>query len=404
MTGFRNHAAQKAGKALSLNNVGVLTPFSVHPERSRRVTGTIQESGVSALRQAQDKRSFEAQHERHFEAQECAHHFRGIPDRPLPDRQQGIALLSVLLMLTLLVLLANELTLSFRTQLTRTQTLQQREQARWYALSGESLAIKTLKQNFKDDPDITHPGQYWATANVILPVEGGQIAGQLKDAQSCFNINALSKPATNDNGQSQNTPESQVFSALLQYLDIPRWESDQITNATRNWVSSEDLNQGETDMDYLAQPMPYLSGKTLMRDISEWRAVAGVSKAVANRIMPYLCALPVSELAININTIPVDQPELLAALYIDQLPVDHARTILENRPREGWDDIADFTSQPLLANFSSTGVGKNLAIVSYFFEMHATAHYGESEVRLTSLLARSQKNQLTVIRRKFGGV
>ncbi len=333
---------------------------------------------------------------------------KGMTKSHYRNDQQGIALLSILLMLSLLVLLANELTLSFRTQLARTQTMQQREQARWYAFSGESLAIKTLKQNFKDDPDITHLGQYWATANVILPVEGGQIAGQLKDAQSCFNINALSKPATNDSGQSQNTPESQVFSALLQYLDIPRWESEQITNATRNWVSSEDLNQGETDMDYLAQPMPYLSGKTLMRDISEWRAVAGVSKAVAKKVMPYLCALPVSELAINVNTILVDQPELLAALYIDQLPVDHARTVLESRPREGWDEITDFTSQPLLANFSSTGVGKRLAIVSYFFEMRATANYGESEVRLKSLLARSKGNpsgnKVTVIRRKFGGV
>ncbi len=307
-------------------------------------------------------------------------------------------------MLTLLVLLANELTLSFRTQLTRTQSIQQREQARWYAFSGESLAIKTLKQNFKDDPDITHLGQYWATANVVLPVEGGHIAGQLKDAQSCFNINALAKPAAEGSDTYQKTPESQAFSALLQYLDIPQWESDRITQATRNWVSSEDLRQGESDTDYLAQPLPYLSGKTLMRDISEWRAVAGVSKAVAQQVMPYLCTLPMAELAINVNTIPVDQPEILAALYIDQLPVDQARSILETRPREGWDEVADFTSQPLLANFSSTGVGKHLTIVSHYFEMRATANYGESEVRLNSLLARSKDNQLTVIRRKFGGV
>lgn len=323
--------------------------------------------------------------------------------------QQGIALLSVLLMLTLLILLANELTLSFRTQLTRTQSIQQREQARWYAFSGESLAIKTLKQNFKDDPDVTHLAQYWASTNVVLPVEGGHIAGQLKDAQSCFNINALAKVASEGATVPEETPESEVFSALLQYLDVPSWESEQITNATRNWVSSENVTRGETDLDYLALPLPYLSGKTLMLDITEWRAVAGVSKSIAMKVMPYLCAVPVSELAININTIPVDQPELLAALYIDQLPVDHALSILENRPRDGWDTVADFTSQPLLANFGSTGVSKRLTIVSHYFEMNATANYGETEVRLKSLLTRSkgsssQENQLTVIRRKYGGV
>ncbi|WP_422489313.1 type II secretion system minor pseudopilin GspK [Endozoicomonas sp. ALE010] len=334
----------------------------------------------------------------------CCSRHKGSSKAHYPDRQQGIALLSVLLMLTLLVLLANELTLSFRTQLTRTQSMQQREQARWYAFSGESLAIKTLKQNFEDDPDITHLGQYWATNNVVLPVEGGQIAGQLKDSQSCFNINALAKPLTEANDTLQQSPESQVFSALLQYLEIPQWESDSITRATRNWVSSEALREGESDLDYLTRPLPYLSSKTLMRDISEWRAVAGVSTSVAQKVMPYLCALPSTELAINVNTIPVDQPEILAALYIDQLPVDQARNILETRPREGWDAVADFTSQPLLANFSSTGAGKRLTIVSYYFEMHATANYGASEVRLNTLLARSKDNQLTVIRRKFGGV
>ena len=326
------------------------------------------------------------------------------------ESQQGIALLSVLLMLTLLVLLASELTLSFRSQLTRIQSTQEREQARWYALSGESLAIKTLKQTFEDDPDVTHLGQYWAATNVVLPVEGGQISGQLKDARSCFNINALSK----ETPEGVPLPEAEVFTSLLQYLDIPSWESEQITAATRNWVSSKALNQGATDLDYLALPLPYLSSKTLMRDISEWRAVAGVSQAIARKVMPYLCALPAQDLAVNVNTIPVEQPALLAALYVDQLPIDHARSILEERPHNGWDTVAAFTSQPLLANFSSVGVSKRITIVSDYFAMKATARYGDSEVRLSSLLSRSsgtnssgntsENNPMAVVRRKFGGV
>ena len=322
--------------------------------------------------------------------------------------QQGIALLSVLLMLTLLVLLANELTLSFRTQLTRTQSIQEREQARWYAVSGENLAIKILLKNFKDNPGVTHLGQYWATDNVVLPVEGGQISGQLNDAAACFNINALAKKPAQGADPFSMTPEGRIFSALLQYLGVPPWQAETITRSTQNWVSSEDLNQGASDVDYLAMPMPYLSGKTLMRDTSEWRAVAGVSQSIAQKVMPYLCALPRSELSINVNTLAVDKPELLAAVYVDQLPVDQALNVLENRPKKGWSRLAEFTGQPLLANFNSSGVKKHLNIVSEFFEMHATAVFGNSEVRLKSLLARSQgankENQLTVIRRKFGGV
>ncbi|WP_095210147.1 type II secretion system minor pseudopilin GspK [Endozoicomonas ascidiicola] len=322
-------------------------------------------------------------------------------------RQTGIALLSILLILSLLIMLSHELTRSFRTQMIRTDALQQKKQAQWYSFSGEQLAIKTLKQTFKDDPETTHLGQSWATANVAFPVEGGQISGYLKDAQSCFNINVLAKPAANssvNNGASKLTIEGQVFTALLEHLTLPPIQAEQITLATRNWVSSEEFRRGATDQDYLTLPMPYLSGKTQMRDISEWRAVAGVSSSVAQKVIPYLCALPGSELAININTLSPEQPELLAAVYIDQLPVEHARTILERRPRNGWAQIAEFTSQPLLANFNNSGINERLSINSYFFEMSATANYGDSEVRLKSLLARSKDNKLTVIRRKFGGV
>ncbi|WP_257265102.1 hypothetical protein, partial [Endozoicomonas sp. ONNA2] len=38
----------------------------VHPERSRRMTGTIIDAGVHALRQTQDERRFEAQKSRNY--------------------------------------------------------------------------------------------------------------------------------------------------------------------------------------------------------------------------------------------------------------------------------------------------------------------------------------------------
>ncbi len=328
--------------------------------------------------------------------------------------QRGIALLGILLMLTLLIALAHEITLSFRSQLVRTQSLQQKDQARWYALAGESLAIKTLVQSFEDEPDVSHLGQYWATDNASFPLEGGQVSGSIKDAQSCFNINALAKAVESDDKQQeqmeqQKHSEGVVFTALLENLDIPEWESEQITMSTSNWVSTKDVNEGENDDYYLALPLPYLTGKTLMRDISEWRAVAGVSKAVANKVMPYLCALPVTKLSVNVNTIPDDQPELLAALFTNSLSVDEALSILEERPDNGWESMAEFYSQSLLSGLSSTAIDKHLTIVSNYFEMSATASFGTSEAGLKSLLARakaksSKKNQLTVIRRKFGGV
>ena len=321
--------------------------------------------------------------------------------------QRGIALLSVLLALSLMVVLAGEISTAFRQLLARSQSRQSLDQAYWYALSGEQLAAVVLQKTFAEDPKTINLDQPWATGDTQFPVAGGNIAGHLRDAQGCFNINALGQTDSRRTGLG-TAPEVQVFEALLHYLGLSRTDAGQIAHSTRNWVSgSERPNSGAGDSDYAALPLPYLSGKVAMRDISEWRAVAGVSGAVAQRVMPFLCALPSHRLAVNVNTIPADQPELLAALYIDKLPVDQAARVLNNRPQSGWDTVASFLSQPDLANFASTGVNQRLSVTSQYFiaNVHTTA--GSSAMTLSSLLMLAEEAgvgnpRIAVIRRQFG--
>lgn len=324
---------------------------------------------------------------------------------PARHRQHGIALLSVLLALSLMVILASEISTAFRQQLVRSQSRQSLDQAYWYALSGEQLAIVVLQKTFAADPKTIALDQPWATENSQFPVDGGTIAGHLRDARGCFNLNALGKMGSSRTG-SGTIPEVQVFEALLRYLGLAREDAGQIARSTRNWINSnEQANSGASDSDYAALPLPYLSGKAPMRDVSEWRAVAGVSQPVAERVMPFLCALPSTELAVNINTIPADQPELLAALYIDKLPVDQAARVLNNRPKSGWDTVADFLSQPDLANFASTGVNQRLTVTSQYFIATVNATAGDSTMPLSSLLMHSVGSgnpRIAVIRRQFG--
>lgn len=322
------------------------------------------------------------------------------------SRQRGVALLTVLLMLSLLVVLANELTLSFRGQLGRSHSLLQRQQARWYAISSEALAEQALRESFKKESKVTNLDQYWAAEEKQFPVDGGLISGKITDAQACFNINALAKPSDTNKAKEDidRHRESAIFKALLEYLGVPVYEAQRISASTRNWVSEKQEPDGAVDDDYLALPMPYLSSRTLMRDVTEWRAVAGVSADVANKILPYLCVLPTTQLAVNVNTIPKDRYELLAALFIDQLPEDQAKNILESRSEKGWATVSEFSAQPLLSNFNTKGVDSRLATVSHYFQMDASASFGESSIRLSSLMMRSDKDDLVVVRRKFGGV
>lgn len=326
-------------------------------------------------------------------------------------KQGGIALLSILLILTLMTLMLAEFTFEFRNQLRRTTARQNLEQARWYALSAEELAINGLAQTFEDGSDgkkdVIHLGQYWATSGLVFPVENGQIAGAVRDAQGCFNLNALAKQ---DQADGQLPGELKVFAHLLSLLEVDDYHAEAIARATRDWVSDEEPETGAVtygDDYYLARPVPHLAGRTQMRDVSEWRAVAGVSSAIARHVMPYLCAIPESELAINVNTIPEDQPELLAALFYGgaqgNLPVDQALKVLEGRPSDGWSTMDSFLTQPLLANYNSTDAKKYMIINSHYFELQAEAGFSDSVTGLRSLLRREGDDKLSVIRRKLGG-
>ena len=320
--------------------------------------------------------------------------------------QRGLALLSVLLMLTLGLLLAMALSERLQLQMRSSAGLQNQEQAWLYAMSAEQLAKKGLQQDFKDDSEVTHLSQYWATAQTSLPVGDGSVSGGIKDMQGCFNLNALSHPDKSDADQNRQTHRNiSVLVALLENIDVDRYQAEQIAQATRDWVypkTEPESPRGADDNDYLSLPVSYLAGNTDMRDESEWRAVWNVNVSMAQRMMPFLCAIPEHELRININTIADTQPELLAAVLENQISVDQARDILEQRPREGWQEVSTFLAEPQLAGIDSSRLAESLTVKSFYFELDARVDMPPVSTRLRSLMVRSKDDELIVIRRRTG--
>ncbi|WP_461537650.1 type II secretion system minor pseudopilin GspK [Spongorhabdus nitratireducens] len=322
-------------------------------------------------------------------------------NKPFNGKQRGLALLSVLLTLTLAVLLAAGITQSLQRQTRLTQGLQNREQAWWYQISAEQLVMKVLKQDFKDDKNIIHLDQYWSKKQGNFPLEKGKLDGRIRDLQSCFNLNSLAAAGEEGTGKLQSL---QILKALLDNYNI---DNHNIADATRDWVYSPTEPAGPggaDDNDYLALPVPYLAGNTLMRDESEWRAVLGVTPQVIHRVMPALCTIPVAELKININTIPENQPELLAAVFLNQISVNQALDILKERPRDGWRSVEEFLAEPLLSNANTTDVSKLLTVNSHYFELDARIQVGATQTHMRSLLVRDKKDQLSVIRRRTGEI
>ncbi|NDJ56024.1 type II secretion system minor pseudopilin GspK [Enterobacteriaceae bacterium 4M9] len=290
-------------------------------------------------------------------------------------RQKGMALLTVLLLLAVMVALAALATERWFFSFQYGVQLHQRAQGKWFAAGAEDVAGGLLRLDALDDMRHTHLSQRWATLANSLPLESGQLQMRINDAQACFNLNALG-----DDGART------VFIRLLTLNGVETATAQMIAVAAADWVTEGDESRagGVKDSEYAALEPPYLTAQQLMWDVSELRQVRGVSADLWNQLRTQLCALPVQSLALNINTLGAEHWPLVAALS-DDITEEDVRRWIAQRPDAGWPTLeAAFAGLKPLA-----GQRRYLALNSEFFSVHISASMDDVAYRQHSLLQRS---------------
>lgn len=324
-----------------------------------------------------------------------------------PGRQHGMALLVVLLILSVMVIIASNMSGRLQLELRRTANITTGKQAWWYALSAEALVSKVLTQDFKDNPEVVNLSQNWARKNTVFPVDDGQLKGEVTDLQSCFNLNSLSVASKAGSGEEleQQPYPVQVFRELLKQLTMDDYEAAQLTDAIRDWTDKDTVlvsSLGAEDAYYEGLKPPYLTANQWMLGKDELRAVRGVTARVYARLAPYVCALPNDKLKININTLTPDRPELLVALYLGKIGLDDAKRVLNERPQKGWKESKLMTD--LLAPPDTVkGLKEALVVKSDFFEARMVAEVGDNRAWLETLFQRGKDNKLVMLRRLSSG-
>lgn len=324
-----------------------------------------------------------------------------------PGRQRGMALLVVLLILSVMVIIASNMSSRLQLELRRTANITTGKQAWWYALSAEALVSKVLTQDFKDNPEVVNLSQNWARKNTVFPVDDGQLKGEVTDLQSCFNLNSLSVASKAGSGEEleQQPYPVQVFRELLKQLTMDDYEAAQLTDAIRDWTDKDTVlvsSLGAEDAYYEGLKPPYLTANQWMLGKDELRAVRGVTARVYARLAPYVCALPNDKLKININTLAPERPELLVALYLGKIGLDDAKRVLNERPQKGWKESKLMTD--LLAPPDTVkGLKEALVVKSDFFEARMVAEVGDNRAWLETLFQRGKDNKLVMLRRLSSG-
>ncbi|MDP3801839.1 MAG: type II secretion system minor pseudopilin GspK [Brevundimonas sp.] len=318
------------------------------------------------------------------------------------DNREGMALLTVLLLVAVMSVVAVAVLDDVRFSVRRTANAETQAQAQWYASGAEALARRQVGRLIAAAPARTPLEPEWNGLGLSFPIDGGTISAVITDGQACFNLNSLVE------GQGEDLIARPLgaaqFLALGKAVGAPDSRMRAVADALTDWLDADTAPHplGAEDGAYAGLTTPYRTGGVLLAEVSELRAVKGVDADLYRRLRPHVCALPTSRLsALNVNTLTLDQAPLLMMLTDNRLGRAAARDLIAHRPVGGWPDADDFWAEPALAMVApSDEVREQAAVLTRFFNLRVDIDYGGGRAVRTALLqAQPDGSVRTVIQR-----
>lgn len=310
--------------------------------------------------------------------------------RSIPPRERGAALLAVLLLVAVMGALAATALERLRLATSLAVNTAALDQARGFAIGVESLIALTVDDLIAASPERTTLAGGWNGNRRRLPMPGGGLAeATVRDGGNCFNINSVAESQSPTILTARPAGIAQ-FQALMQVLEVPESTARHIAEAAADWVDTdlEPGRQGAEDPQYARSEQGYRTGNTMFAGVSELRAVSGMTPEVYERLRPWLCALPVTDLSpINVNTLAIEQAPLLAMLAPQQISLEAARRAIAERPQAGWSSLTDFYQVPALTNVSlPLDVQLQPQLRTRWFELDLVVELQGAELTETALI------------------
>jgi general secretion pathway protein K len=306
-----------------------------------------------------------------------------------PTNERGAALLSVLLLVAVMAVIAatalDRLTLATRVAGSAAIV----DQGRAYSFAAEQIALRRVADLVGRDPAKLTLAGNWLGRDFVLPLPGGQGRARLRDASNCFNLNSL-VAETAPGRFSQRSGAMRQFGGLMVALGIEQGEAQAMAGAAADWIDSDSNGGplGAEDNVYRAMPVPYLAANRKMADVSELRAVRGVTPKIYARLKPWICVLPVTDpVRLNVNTLAPEQAPLVAMLLPGELTVADARAALAARPAGGYGSSVRFWESAPLARFDPPeDIAAQAGVTSRWLELTTNVTMGDGFLTAVSLI------------------
>ncbi|WP_461536353.1 type II secretion system minor pseudopilin GspK [Spongorhabdus nitratireducens] len=313
-------------------------------------------------------------------------------------RQQGVALIYILVLFGLMTVVASRMTSDLLLQTEKNIALLERQQARHYAYGGEQYVALLLEEDFQEDKKkkrhVDHPGKSWYLTQSDFEADEGRIEITVVDEHSRLNTNSLLAP------KKVGENNLQIMTNLFTALEV----DPMLAQRVKDWVERDkdpnlaDLEQGDDKK--AGNQKQVVTSDTMMASVSEMRLLDGVDETIYRQVMPYLSTLPV-EAVVNINTA---SPEVIRALS-DKLSEVEVKAIIDGRGKDGYASRDDVLKLPQLKGKTEGGL-KDAAfdVSSRFFRVYVRAEFRDSVFQMQSRLVRNSEGKVEVAERIFGSV
>lgn len=227
-----------------------------------------------------------------------------IANPPYRHGQQGMALLTILLLVVAITIVAGSMLANQKVMIREFELTKDQGQLKEYALAGEAMATNLIAQDSQVN-QVDSLADAWAKPLAEQTINQAKVSIKIDDDASRFNINNLYH-----DGKVDDTALA-FFQALLQANGL----SPNIAMAVLDWQDPDSDTRAEGG----AEAAYYQStGKKMAMgianqpfiSINELQYVRGMDSEGLQKLAPYLTAVPYY-LPMNINTV---KPELLSIL------------------------------------------------------------------------------------------
>ena len=313
--------------------------------------------------------------------------------------ENGMALLLVLVIITLLTSLLIELSYSTLVDMRLTETFRDSTKAYYLANGGISAGRMLLQE---DDNGYDHSSEMWHTGIISYPVGQGSVSVTIKDLNSKLAINTL---------VSGNNPRTVVvdrFYRLFAALDIESLaDPAELTAALIDWLDSGDQNYQLIQTDDLDIPVSgaendyyqslsnsYSCKNGELETLQELLLIKGFSKEVISKISPYI-TVNGSDM-ININTASA---EVLMALNsnLDETTISTVIDLRNDEPIASIDSLESAINDEPYSILKTLANQKLLGTTSQYYRIEADASVNDGRQKLVAEVNK-KNNTLLYIR------